>query len=152
MNRNEHTYLFKQGLWSADGVYRDGEGNEFPVRGETTIRHGEGRWLLTGKMCLFGDEEKSFSNSCEIEPFDEQGQCTSWISFDPATGDMAGRFAVVDDTILSEFGSRDGRFSGAESLRRINGHTYRSRGALFEGGRLISSWAVTLAMVGAKGD
>jgi hypothetical protein len=151
MSRNEHTYLFRQGVWSADGCYRDNEDREFPVRGETRILHGDGKWLLEGKMCLFGDEEKSFSNSYEIEPFGEGRQYTSWISFNPAIGNMAGRFAVIDDTILSEFRSADDRFSGAEALRQINNQTYRSRGALFDGGRLISSWAVTLAMISAVG-
>ncbi len=152
MGQNEHTYLFRPGIWSADGVYRDNAGREFPVRGETKILHGDDKWLLEGTMCLFGDEQKSFSNNYEIDPFGGERQSTTWISYNPATGSMTGRFAVVEDTILSEFRSNDNRFSGAESLRQINRQTYRSSGVLFESGELISSWSVTLNMVSAVGS
>jgi hypothetical protein len=152
MSRSEHTYLFKQGLWSADGNYYDSDGREFPVRGETRIKHGDGKWLLNGTMCLFGDEQNTFSNSYEIDLFEPGRLYTSWVSFNPAIGSMSGRFAVVDDTILSEFRSDDGRFSGAESLRQISRHKYRSRGMLFEGGKMISLWTVTLEMVSAAGE
>lgn len=151
MGQTEHTYLFRPGVWSADGFYRDDEGREFPVRGETVIRHSEGKWLLEGTMCLFGDEQKSFSNNYEIDPFGGEKQSTSWVSYNPATGSMTGRFAVIEDTILSEFSSNDNRFSGAEAIRQVNRQTYRSRGALFEGDRLISSWSVMLDMVSAVG-
>jgi hypothetical protein len=129
MAREGHSYLFREALWSAEGIYRDGEGGQFPVRGETRIAHGADHWSIEGSMRLFGDEKSAFVNNYRVEPFEPSGADTAWTSDNPTLGTIAGRFAVVEDMILSHFKSDDGRYSGSECFRRINNHSYRSRGS-----------------------
>jgi hypothetical protein len=147
MTRQNHSYLFREALWTAEGTYRDGEGSEFPVRGETRIRHGADHWFIEGCMRLFGDEKSEFVNNYRVQPFEPSRADTAWTSYNPALGRMEGRFAVVEDMILSHFKSGDGRYSGSECLRKINNHSYRSRGVLFDGEHLLSAWAVNLMMI-----
>jgi len=152
MTGQNHSYLFREALWTAEGTYRDGEGSEFPVRGETRIRHYEDHWSIEGSMHLYGDEKTAFVNNYRVEPFEPSGADTAWTSENPALGALKGRFAVVEDVILSHFESDDRRYSGVECLRRINHHSYRSRGVLYDGERLLSAWAVNLMMIhGEKG-
>ena len=146
MTGPDHTYLFREAFWAAEGMYRDTAGTEYPVEGESTITHGADSWSIEGSLRLFGDEKAAFVTSCRIAPFAQAAAYTSWVSDNPALGRMEGRFAVVEDMILSHFRSDDGLYGGSECFRRVNAHTYRSRGVLFKDGSLVSSWAVNWSM------
>jgi len=97
-------------------------------------------------MWLRGDRETAFVNNYRVVPFEPHQVDTTWTSSNPALGAMTGRFAVVEDVILSLFRSADGRCSGSECLRQVNIHTYRDRGVLYRDERLVSCWAVHLTM------
>jgi hypothetical protein len=146
MTEPDHTYIFQEALWTAEGTYRDTAGAVYPVEGESTVSHGADSWSIEGNLRLFGDERAAFVTNCRVEPFAPAAAYTSWVSDSPHLGRMEGRFAVVEDVILSHFRSDDGRCGGSECFRRIDAHTYRGRGVLYRDGSLVSSWAVNWAM------
>jgi len=152
MTEPDHTYLFREALWTAEGTYRDAEGTVYPIEGESAVTHGANAWFIEGNLHLCGDKSAAFVTKYRVAPF-AQTAYTSWVSDSPALGRMEGRFAVVEDVILSHFQSEDGRSGGSECFRRMNAHTYRSLGVLFKDGSPVSSWAVNWAMRrGAGGE
>lgn len=146
MAGSSHSYLFREGLWIAEGTYRDAEGTTYPVAGESRIRHDAEHWSIEASMWLSGDRKTAFVNNYRVVPFEPHRVDTTWTSSNPALGTMTGRFAVVEDVILSSFRSEDGRCRGSECLRQVNTHTYRGRGVLYRDEQLASCWAVNLTM------
>ena len=53
---------------------------------------------------------------------------------------------MVGDVILSAYESATGRFRGQDTILRRDERHYSARGALFDGGKLISAWAVELRL------
>jgi hypothetical protein len=53
---------------------------------------------------------------------------------------------VVGDAILSAYESATARYRGQDTILRRDERHYSARGALFDGGRLISAWAVELRL------
>jgi len=101
-------------------------------------------------MRVLTDPPTEFQNAYEIEPFEIDRESTSWISHNPALGELFGNFIVIDDSILSVYATKNGEFTVTEYLRQVNEHSYRNRGALMKGNDRISSWAVELEK--ARGD
>lgn len=140
----EHTFLLEEGLWEARGYYVDSIGVLYPVSGESRITHEGDRWINDSWMRIPADPPVEYRNRYVVDPFEEGTDRTSWVSENPALGRLRGSFVLVDDTILSVYGTEDGRLRGAEALQRASSVLYRGRGCLMEGGRKISSWAVDL--------
>jgi len=139
-----HTFLFNENIWIANGVYIDERGNYHPVAGQSVITHAADRWVNDSCMHLEGNQAVEFRTRYEIEPLERNQEMTAWRSENPALGKMAGRFIIVDDSILSAFASADGVFQGTEYLRLIDDDLYWNRGSLLQGDRKVSSWAVEL--------
>lgn len=140
-----HTYLFAEGTWSAVGNYFDEQNKAIPVEGESVITHYDNRWVNDSFMSLAGGTFSRTYNKYEIVPF--KNEVTEWRSFNPALGVLYGRFMVVSDTIISNFLSEDGTFTGVECLIKLDDLTYLGRGFAFRGNEKLSSWAVTLKAV-----
>lgn len=140
----DHTFLLEDGLWIARGYYIDSIGVLYPVNGESRIAHEGDRWINDSWMRIPADPPVEYRNRYVITPFDEGTDCTVWISENPALGRLRGTFVLVDDTILSVYGTEDGRLRGSEALLRVSSILYRGRGCLMEGEKKISSWAVEL--------
>ena len=142
-----HTFLFQEGVWVASGFYT-GENNQLiPLRGETTISHQEDIWVNQSRMRILLKNPMEFQSSYEIVPFGSDRNFTTWTSLNPALGRLAGKFVVVDDSILSFFQSEDGQYTGFEYLRKLDDTTYTNRGALFNGGEKGSSWIAELRKI-----
>jgi hypothetical protein len=142
--RNIHTYLFKAGLWRAEGQYYDESGSVYPVEGESRITHRNALWYNESDMRISGSGEIGFSNDYEIVPFHEGGEATSWTSTNDALGKLSGQFVLAGDAILSLFQSEDGAYRGTESLLRISDVVYRNWGTLLCGRDKLSSWMIRL--------
>lgn len=142
--RNIHTYLFKAGLWRAEGQYYDERGSVYPVEGESRITHRNALWYNESDMKISGSEEIGFSNDYEIVPFHEGGEATSWTSTNNALGKLSGQFVLAGDAILSLFHSEDGVYTGTECLLRISDIVYRNWGTLLCGQDKLSSWMIRL--------
>jgi hypothetical protein len=51
---------------------------------------------------------------------------------------------MVEDSILSQFSSLDGLYTGSEYLLRVFDTEYSSRGAVLREGQRVASWRVEL--------
>jgi hypothetical protein len=142
-----HTYLFKPGLWHAEGEYFDESGRPYPVEGESRITHRNALWFNESEMKISGSEKITFSNDYEIVPFHEGRDVTPWTSANDALGKLNGQFVLIGDAILSQYRSEGAEYTGTEYLLRINDIVYRNWGALFHGAEKLSSWMVRLNRV-----
>ncbi len=145
--KNIHTYLFKAGLWRADGEYFDESGRGYPVEGESRITHRNALWYNESEMKVFGSQDVAFCNYYEIVPFHDDRDVTFWTSANDALGKLSGQFVLVGDAILSFFRSEDGAYTGAEYLLRTSDIAYRNWGTLFCSPDKLSSWMLRLNRV-----
>ncbi|NPU83424.1 MAG: hypothetical protein HPY65_02960 [Syntrophaceae bacterium] len=140
----DHTFLLAEGLWIARGYYIDSIVVPYPVSGESRITHEGDRWINDSWMRIPADPPVEYRNRYVVTPFEEGTDCTAWISENPALGRLRGTFILVDDAILSVYGTEDGRLRGSEALLRVSSILYRGRGCLMEGEKKVSSWSVEL--------
>lgn len=140
----DHTFLFEEGLWGARGYYIDSIGVPYPVNGESRITHEGDCWINDSWMSIPADPPVEYRNRYVITPFEEGTDCTAWTSDNPALGRLRGMFVLVDDAILSVYGTEDGRLRGSEALFRVSSILYGGRGCLMEGQKKVSSWSVEL--------
>jgi hypothetical protein len=142
-----HTYLFKAGLWHAEGEYFDETGRSYPLEGESRITHRNALWYNESEMKIFGSEDIAFSNYYEIIPFHHGRDFTCWTSANDALGKFSGHFVLAGEAILSFFRSEDGSYAGSECLLRTSDIVYRNWGTLFSGRDKLSSWILRMNRV-----
>lgn len=138
----KHTFLFKEGVWLSQGTYCDENNNALNVEGRSEIIHQEKLWLNKSSMVLPGDKPVELKNDYEIAPF--VNDVTGWKSVNPGLGTLIGRFAVVDDSILSLYSSESGEYFGTEFLTQISESEYIGKGVLYSAAGKVSSWSVRL--------
>lgn len=137
-----HIYLTSEGTWTAKGNYYDETKNMIPTQGKTFIKHSHDYWILDGYMELLLDTPIRFDNRYEITPF--KNDFTNWKSFNPALGPLLGKFALIEDTIISTYTSENGIYSKVESMIKVSETQYLCKGFAFKNNSKLSSWAVTL--------
>jgi len=142
----EHTFLFRPGLWRAEGEFLDGTGARSGVEGEAQIRHYPERWIYEGVLRTRAPQPVEHRTVYEIRPFAAGNFATSWSCASATLGTLHGRFLVVGDAILSAYESATGRYRGQDTIVRRDERRYSARGALFDGTRLLSAWAVELTL------
>ena len=142
-----HAYLFKPGLWHADGEYFDEGGGVYAVEGESRITHRNALWYNESEMKILGSENIAFTNYYEIVPFREDRDVTHWTSANDTLGKLSGQFVLVGDAILSLFQSENAQYTGTEYLLRVSDIVYRNWGTLFCGRDKLSSWMIRLNRV-----
>jgi hypothetical protein len=140
----DHTFLFDEGLWETRGEYRDESGVALSAVAMSEIIHRENLWVIESSMTLSGNDGMRLSNTYEVVPFKREDGHTRWKSVNPAVGNLLGRFAVVNDMILSTFVSESDEYSGMEALLFVSSDLYRAGGMFFSGERRLSSWAMEL--------
>jgi len=143
---SEHSFLFREGLWRVAGEFFDGTGNRVEVEGQAAIRHYPDKWVYEGTLKPKIASAQEAKNFYEIQPFAPGNYATTWTCKSASLGSLHGRFLVVGDAILSAYESATGRFRGQDTIVRREERHYSARGALFDGGRLISAWAVELRL------
>jgi len=83
----------------------------------------------------------------KIVPFEEGKDFRNWKSYNPALGNLFGKFIIVSDCLISSWMSEDKNYSGAETLIKIDDNFYHSRGFASKGDGKLSSWNVDLLMI-----
>jgi len=141
-----HTFLFREGIWRAEGEFLDGTGSRSEVEGRAQVRHYPDRWVLESEMRTRAAKPIEQRSVYEIVPFPPGNIATAWTSQNAALGTLRGRFLVVGDTILSVYESATGRYRGYESVLQREERRCAARGALFDGAKLLSAWAVELML------
>ncbi len=142
----EHTFLFREGLWRSEGEFFDGIGNLTAVEGEAHIRHYPDRWVYEGVLRTQTAKPVEHRTVYEIQPFAPGNFATAWSSKSASFGTLHGRFIVVGDAILSAYESATGRYRGQDTILRRDERRYGARGALFDGGKLLSAWSFELRL------
>jgi len=104
----EHSYLFEEATWDAEGIFTDAAGNQVPIEGAATISHAADAWTLISTMLLQSEPPLEVENRYTVMPFKDERIETSWISDNPELGHLEGRFTVIEDTLVSTFTNADG--------------------------------------------
>ena len=140
----EHTFLLKEGLWRSEGEFFDGTGNCIAVSGEAQIRHYPDKWLYEGVLRTTSSQPVEHRTVYEVQPLAPGNFATTWTSKSASFGTLHGRFMVLSDVILSAYESATGRYRGQDTIIRRDEKRYSARGALFDGGKILSAWRVEL--------
>ena len=142
----EHSFLLKEGLWRSEGEFMDGMGKAMAVQGEADIRHHPDKWVYEGVMRTASVPPAEHRTVYEIQPMAPGNFATPWTSKSTSFGTLHGRFIVVGDVILSAYESATGRYRGQDTLIRRDDKRYSARGALLDGGKLLSAWRIELLL------
>ena len=140
----EHGFLLKEGLWRSEGEFMDGLGKTVAVQGEADIRHHPDKWVYEGVMRTAAVPPVEHRTVYEIQPLAPGNFATPWTSKSQSFGTLHGRFIIVDDVILSAYESATGRYRGQDTILRRDDKHYSARGALLDGGKLLSVWRIEL--------
>jgi hypothetical protein len=140
----EHAFLLKEGLWRSEGEFMDSLGKAMAVQGEADIRHYPDKWVYEGVMRTAAVPPVEHRTAYEIQPLAPGNFATTWTSKSASFGTLHGRFIIVGDVILSAYESATGRYRGQDTLIRRDDKRYSARGALLDGGKILSAWSVEL--------
>ncbi len=140
----EHTFLLKEGVWRSEGEFLDGAGKRTAVTGEAHIRHYPDKWVYEGVLRTATSQPVEHRTVYEIQPMAPGNFATSWTCKSASLGTLHGRFIVVGDAILSAYESATGRYRGQDTILRRDEKHYSARGALLDGGKILSAWSVEL--------
>jgi hypothetical protein len=139
-----HTFLLQEGLGRCEGEFVDALGARTGVHGEAHIRHFPDKWIYEGALRTEASPPAEHRVVYEIQPMAPGNFATSWTSRSAAYGTLQGRFIVVGDAILSSYESATGRYRGQDTLLMRDERSYSARGALLEGGKILSAWGFEL--------
>lgn len=140
----EHTFLLKEGLWRSEGEFSDGTGNRIVVAGEAQIRHYPDRWVYEGVLRTATSQPAEHRTVYEIQPLAPGTFATTWTSKSASLGTLHGRFILIGDAILSAYESVTGRYRGQDTVLWRDDRHYSARGALLDGGKILSAWSIEL--------
>jgi hypothetical protein len=141
---SKHTFLLSEGYWKATGKFWDDQNNEYPVNGETIIKHLDSKWINKGVMRVYTDRSINFTNEYEIEPLLPGKRQTKWISHNPSMGHLHGTFKIENDEVVSEYKSAKDNYRGSERFTYQSDDEYKVEGVLTKGKKKVSSWSVIL--------
>ena len=99
---SKHTFLLSEGYWKASGTFRDEQNNEYPINGETLIKHLDVKWVNKGVMRVFAKRSINITSEYEIEPLLPGNKETRWVSENPSLGTLLGTFTVSGDELVSK--------------------------------------------------
>ena len=141
----QHTYLFEEGLWAANGIYINEPGDQVDVHGSSIITHHEEKWVIELVMELMPKDHSEYRNLefktvYEVQPIRVLTDATEWVTHNPSMGRLNGLMTVAHDSILSTYQSTNGNIRGIETFIKVSDGQYQCRGALFEGARRGASW------------
>jgi hypothetical protein len=140
----EHTFLLKEGLWRCAGEFLDDAGKRTAVVGEAHIRHYPDKWVYEGALRTATVPPVEHRTVYEIQPLAPGNFATLWTSRSANFGTLHGRFIVLGDAILSAYESATGRYRGQDTILRRDDRHYSARGAMHDGGKILSAWSFEL--------
>ena len=143
----EHTFLLKEGLWRSEGEFLDATGTVTRVAGEAHIRHYPDKWVYEGALRTLTTQPVEHRTVYDIQPLAKGNFTTSWTSKSASFGSLHGRFIIIGDAILSAYESASGRYRGQDTILRRDERRYCARGAVFDGGKILSVWSFELELV-----
>jgi hypothetical protein len=142
----EHTFLLKEGLWRCAGEFLDDAGKRTAVSGEAHVRHYPDKWVYEGALRTATNPPVEHRTVYEIQPLAPGSFATLWTSRSANFGTLHGRFIVLGDAILSAYESATGRYRGQDTILRRDDRRYSARGAMYDGGKIMSAWSFELEL------
>ena len=142
----EHTFLLREGLWRCEGEFVNDAGAATKVHGEAHIRHHPDRWIYEGVLRTATSPPVEHRTVYEIQPLAPGNFATPWTSKSISFGTLHGRFIVVGDAILSSYESATGRYRGQDTILMRDARHYSARGAMHDGGKILSAWSFELRL------
>ncbi|HPL62245.1 MAG TPA: hypothetical protein PK587_00640 [Syntrophales bacterium] len=143
----KHTFILKEGVWTARGRYFNEKMKPFPLEGKTTVSHAEESWVIDSRMKLLGRKEIEFQNLYRVTPFAPGARTANWESYNPSVGILSGKFIIAGDSIISTCASKNGAYEGVEYLQLHSEGRYFNRGAFLEGMTILSSWEIEMQLL-----
>ena len=141
----EHTFLFQEGKWVANGTYSDEQNQRHPATGSTKIVQEENQWINVGSMMMLAATGLvTFENRYVITPFEEEKECTAFEAENPKLGSLSGKLVIVGDSIFALSSSEDGSTVAVEYLRMLDAASYENRGFVLKDDEKIASWELEL--------
>ena len=143
----QHKFLFEERAWKTKGTYVDEKGRKNSVTGVTSIKHGFGKWEISGEMIvpLKGDKSLELRNIYRVKPMKPGQTETTWSCENKIVGKFTGRFFIANDTIVSTYATKDGKYRGFETFKWVGGVRYENEGQDFFEDKKISSWSLILS-------
>lgn len=135
----EHTYLFTNAVWRAEGVYHNADGTATPLTGRSVVVREGTAWTLTSYMDVASEPPVRYENSYEIRTTVNPAQL-DWISHNPALGTLTGSFIALPGIITSSYVVPDSPYSGSEMLMQVDMDTYKMQGVFNRDGEPESWW------------
>jgi hypothetical protein len=145
-----HTYLFKPGLWSVEGIFLDRSEGRHRQSGQLVVVHAPDLWTIDSEMTISGEDPRDFLNRYEVQPMAPGAVYTEWKSEAGGPEPIFGLFVVVEEALMMPWQSRSGAYWGHETLTRLNPGLYLSRGFAFLKRDKVSSWAVRMTRQGGQ--
>ncbi len=112
--------------------------------GGAHIRHYPDKWVYEGVLRTVTSQPVEHRTVYEIQPLAPGNFATTWTSKSASFGTLHGRFILAGDAILSAYESATGRYRGQDTIVRRDDKHYSARGALLDGSKILSAWAVEL--------
>jgi len=147
-----HTYLFEEAAWKAEGFFFDEANKALSIVGETKILHEKNIWHSNSLFRLADGSDGEFSLNLDIAPFDIKKGNTRWTAFNQTFGKFIGEIIIEDEYIISVFYSEDGKYSGSEYLHCIDETLYKNKSVIFKGKEKLSSWSIKLSRNNSQPD
>lgn len=141
----DHTFLFEEGEWTANGNYSDEKNRRLPATGTAKITHAANQWIHQSSLTMLSlTGLVAIENRYVITPFEEGSECTRFRGENPGLGRLSGNLAIVGDSVLAVSSSDDSSIGAVEYFRRLSDTVYENRGFLLKRDEKVGSWDLEL--------
>jgi hypothetical protein len=142
-NLKRHPLLSGNSRWSITGYFLDEQGRK-PVEGNWLIETLEQGWQIQVQLKQLSPSRTVLERSCLLTPLTEPPGANRWSEQMSPYGSFQGQMNVVEDTLLLQLDSDDGKYRSVESFLRVFEREYEARGAIMEGNERLGSWTLEL--------
>jgi hypothetical protein len=147
--RDQHSFLFKEGVWEAEGHgYVASEGRDARITGRTTVRHPSPDRITSEGFMRLHTAPVAFEvwQRFDFRPSDRPNTW-NFVSQNDRVGELTGEVVFWGQHAIIHYASAKGRFRGSELMTRLNENEYTSIGKFIADGRAETVWSVRLARV-----
>lgn len=135
----EHTYLFTNAVWRAEGVYHNADGTTAPLTGRAAVVREGAAWTLTSCMDVASEPPVRYENKYEIQATVNPAQL-NWTAQHSSLGTLNGSFIALPGILTSSYAVPDSPYSGSEMMMQVDADTYKMQGVFNRDGEPESWW------------
>lgn len=136
----EHTFLFQNARWQAQGFYYSKEMRvAAPFTGETVATRSEDNWTIDRSMDVAGETLVHIEDHYDIHATNNAAQF-DWAGRGSELGAMNGAFIALPSMITSSYTVPDTDISGSEMFMQVSETEYLMEGVINRNGEPESWW------------